>query len=192
MTDYQYAKQLQMWKDTNYNAQKEQLKMAGLNPGLIYGMSGGGATTTGSGSGSVTGANAPTGGREVQDIIGMGIQSALLKAQKENIEANTAKTKAETENVPLTGRQTTAGTELTQLQSKLAKIEAEIKKISEEIAQGWEKLRQSGKQLTYEEWGKAIHQQVADFQTTHPNIEQIKGNLLDELIRGLRKIANIQ
>ena len=42
LTDYNYAKQLQMWKDTNYSAQVEQLKKAGLNPGLLYGMSGGG------------------------------------------------------------------------------------------------------------------------------------------------------
>ena len=38
-----------MWKDTNYSAQMEELKKAGLNPGLLYGMSGGGATTIGTG-----------------------------------------------------------------------------------------------------------------------------------------------
>ena len=41
------------------------MEKAGLNPGLIYGMSGGGATTTGSGSGaSTTQGHAPVGGGE--------------------------------------------------------------------------------------------------------------------------------
>lgn len=89
MTDYGYNKQLQMWKDTNYSAQVEELKKAGLNPALLYGMGGGGGTTIGSGTGGVSGAAAPSGGREVIDATGMGMQLALLKAQKENIEADT-------------------------------------------------------------------------------------------------------
>ena len=36
LTDYNYAKQLQMWKDTNYSAQTEQMRKAGLNIGLMY------------------------------------------------------------------------------------------------------------------------------------------------------------
>lgn len=95
LTDYQYQKQLEMWKATNFSAQKEQLKMAGLNPGLIYGMGGAGGTTTGSGGAGVSGANAPVGGREVQDAMGMGMQLQLLKAQKDNIEADTANKKAQ-------------------------------------------------------------------------------------------------
>lgn len=95
MTNYNTAKQLQMWKDTNYPAQVEQLQKAGLNPGLLYGMSGGGGTTANISQGSVDGGKAPQGGREIQDMIGMGIQSALLIAQKENIEADTEKKKIE-------------------------------------------------------------------------------------------------
>ena len=92
MTDYNYAKQLQMWHDTNYSAQMEHLKKAGLNPGLIYGMSGGGATTTGSGSGSVSGANAPVGGGE---IMGMMLGQAQIKL----MEAQAKKTEVEAEKI---------------------------------------------------------------------------------------------
>ena len=42
MLDIQSAKQLEMWEKTNAKAQKEQYKIAGLNPALMYGMSGGG------------------------------------------------------------------------------------------------------------------------------------------------------
>ncbi|AXH78095.1 MAG: DNA pilot protein [Microviridae sp.] len=89
MVDYNYGKELQMWKDTSYNAQKEQMKKAGLNPALMYGMGGGGGQTTGSPQGTVAGGMAPAGGREIQDSIGMGMQLALLDAQRKNIEADT-------------------------------------------------------------------------------------------------------
>lgn len=93
MMDYQMQKQYDMWLRTNYNAQKQQLKEAGLNPGLMYGMSGGGGTTTGNASAGVSGATAPSGGREVQDMMGMGLQRtstvALIDAQRKNIEADT-------------------------------------------------------------------------------------------------------
>ena len=65
-------------------------KKAGLNPGLIYGMSGGGGVTTGSGSGgSVSGGNAAGHSGEAtalaQTIVGLGLQ----RAQQKNIEADT-------------------------------------------------------------------------------------------------------
>lgn len=97
MTDYQYAKQLQMWKDTNYSAQVAELKKAGLNEGLLYGMSGGGGTTTGSGGGNVTGATAGQGGGG-EITAGMGLQLGLqasqmklMEAQARNLDADTKK-----------------------------------------------------------------------------------------------------
>lgn len=93
MTDYEMEKEYEMWLKTNYAGQKEQLQKAGLNPGLLYGMSGGGGVTTGTANGNVSGAEAPKGGGEFDTAVrsqGMGMQLALLKAQKENIEADTA------------------------------------------------------------------------------------------------------
>lgn len=98
MTDYNTAKQYEMWLKTNYPAQVEQLKAAGLNPGLLYGMSGGGGTTTGSASGSVTGAQAPSGGGEIQAMAGMGLQLGMMQAQQKLIEAQADNLKADTEN----------------------------------------------------------------------------------------------
>lgn len=99
MTDYQAAKELQMWKDTNYAAQMEQLTKAGLNPGLIYGMSGGGGQTTGGGGQMPTGGNAPSGGGEIGMGLQMGLQTAMMQAQIENIKATTKKTEQEAANI---------------------------------------------------------------------------------------------
>ena len=85
----QYANELQydMWEKTNYPAQVEQLKKAGLNPGLLYGMSGGGATTTGSTSAG-SASQAPAGGGEMEAMAGMGLQLGMQKAQIKVMEAD--------------------------------------------------------------------------------------------------------
>lgn len=86
MYNYQMQKQLEMWRATSYPAQVEQLIKAGLNPGLLYGMSGGGSTTTGTAQQGNAQAAPQMGG-----IMGMqmGAQMGLLKAQAENIKADT-------------------------------------------------------------------------------------------------------
>lgn len=90
MTDYQMMKQLEMWKNTNYAPTVAEMNKAGINPALLYGMKGGGATTVGNAQGIVTGGQAASGGgKEIQDMMGMGIQRELLQAQKENIQADT-------------------------------------------------------------------------------------------------------
>lgn len=145
LTDYNYAKQLQMWKDTNYKAQVEQLEAAGLNPGLLYGMSGGGGTTTGSGAGaSVTGAQSKGGGGEMLALAQTGMGLALQRAQQANIEANTEKTKAEaakiagvdTELGQTQIQSLTQGIQNQKAQQKLTEIQTEIGKLDAEFLQG--------------------------------------------------------
>lgn len=98
LTDYNAGKQLQMWKDTNYGAQVEQMKDAGINPALLYGMGGGGATANisqGNVGGQAAGTPMPT--------DGMGIQMPLMMAQIDLIKAQAEKTRAEIPNVPKEG-----------------------------------------------------------------------------------------
>lgn len=138
MTDYGFMKQLQMWMDTNYPAQVEQMKLAGLNPGLLYGSKGGGGVTTGSAPGNVTGGQAPSGGGEAMGIMGM---TQLTMAQRELIKAQTEKTKAET--IKLGGVDTTKteteikslsqGIDNAKAQEELTKVETEIRQIESHI-----------------------------------------------------------
>lgn len=104
------ALQMKTWKDTGYGAQMEMMKEAGLNPGLMYGMSGGGGQTTGSQSGG----SAQSGNSHAPMDIGASVQAGLmiaqankLKAETEAIESNTGldenrKSKLNAETVLLT------------------------------------------------------------------------------------------
>jgi len=81
-----YGKDLdyEMWLKTNYGAQVDQLKQAGLNPGLMYGMSGGGGVTTG----SQTGQGVSQG--QASMMAPMDVASLMkLKAEIENINSQT-------------------------------------------------------------------------------------------------------
>lgn len=95
MTDYSYQKQLEMWKKTGYVGQKEQMIKAGLNPAMMYGMGGGGGTTTGSGAEAVHAPTGPVGGGEIQAGKAMGLQLGLIEAQKKVLETQADKNQAE-------------------------------------------------------------------------------------------------
>lgn len=105
--------QMDMWEATGYGAQKKQMKEAGLNPALMYGMGGGGGQSVGG-----AGAQAASGAAGTQASAAMGMQTAqlaLLGAQKENIEADTENKKASTTN---TGAET-AGKEIDNRRNEL-------------------------------------------------------------------------
>lgn len=103
MAESNYERQMRLWNDTNYKAQMDQLRIAGLNPGLIYEGSGAGGTTQAAQAQGVGGAQAPAGGMEIMNMM-------MNKAQIDLIKAQTEKTKAETGNVPLTGKNIEAST----------------------------------------------------------------------------------
>lgn len=98
MTDYNMAKQLEMWEKTNYKAQIEQMKKAGLSPGLIYGMSGAGGGTTDINTGNVTGGQAAGSSGQALAGAGMGIQMGMAAAQQELMKAQAENLNADTEN----------------------------------------------------------------------------------------------
>lgn len=104
MADYQQQKQMKMWEATNYPAQVEQLTKAGLNPAVMYGKGGGGGTTTGSASGNVTGAQAPSGGGEMsaQSAQMMGVQ--LMDAQMKALQGQANKANAEADQIRGVGK----------------------------------------------------------------------------------------
>lgn len=114
LMDYQQKIAMENWQNTGYGAQMKQMQSAGLNPGLMYGLGGGGGQSMGSGgTPSVTGGQA--GYESTTKGIGMQMgaqaeQLALMDAQKKNIDADTANKQAENPNIPKTGENIAADT----------------------------------------------------------------------------------
>lgn len=97
MMGIQSQKELEMWEKTGYKAQVEQMRKAGINPALMYGMGGGGGQSMGGGAPMPSGGNAAGGGgQEMAQFGGMGLQAGMAMAQVELIKAQTEKTKVET------------------------------------------------------------------------------------------------
>jgi hypothetical protein len=93
--------QMDMWNKTNYGAQVEHMKKAGLNVGLMYGGGGAGGTTTGSqGGGSAAGGNAPA----PMDIGNMVMQGQMLASQIKVNEAQAKKLEADAERTSGSGK----------------------------------------------------------------------------------------
>lgn len=131
-------------EDRDYNSseqQVERLKAAGLNPALLYGQSGAtGATMT---RGSEVGSWNP----QTPPISGMGIAAAqsiaqleLLKAQKNNIDADTKNKLGDAANKPLVGKNIeastlnlTQGVEESKAKTTLLGVEKDIQEIERTI-----------------------------------------------------------
>lgn len=81
---------MDMWNQTNYGAQVEHMKDAGLNPALMYGSAGAGGSTNAGSGGSAQGGQAPQ--ERVMDMQNMllGAELALKKsiARKNEVEAD--------------------------------------------------------------------------------------------------------
>lgn len=182
MTDYGFKKQLQMWLDTNYSAQVEQLKKAGLNPALLYGMGGSGGATTGGGTGTVQGGHSPTGGGEMQTMAGMGIGAPLIAAQIEKTKAETANINADTANKPIQGKNIQADTENKLTQNEILEIENHIKGRTQNMAIAiiQTELSQKTEQLQI----TANEKKVSD-ETLQQQIDTVKAELSAIYIRNL-------
>lgn len=98
MADYNKENQLDLWNRTNYGAQMEHMKDAGLSPSLMYGGSGAGGTTPVGNTGG--GGSQESGKMASMDLAQMSLlkaQEEKLKAETENIVTNTGKQGAETQ-----------------------------------------------------------------------------------------------
>lgn len=144
MTDYNMSKQLQMWKDTSYGAQVEQMNKAGINPALMYGMGGGGGQIAGSGGSSVSGQSAGT-AQKSSGGEGMGLmmgQMGLMEAQKKNIEADTKLKEADAaKKIGVDTENVKASTGLIRQQEEIAKVAASVSRQTiKEQMKNWENL----------------------------------------------------
>jgi len=84
--------QMDMWNKTNYGAQVEHMKNAGLNPALMYKGAGAGGTTGSQGGGSASMGSSQQG--KIMDL-----QNMLVGAQIKDLNAGAEKKKAEADAI---------------------------------------------------------------------------------------------
>jgi hypothetical protein len=201
MAQFNYEQQMKMWNDTNYSAQKGQMEKAGLNPALMYGMSGGGGATTAAAEGAgASGGSAPQGGREVVDQMGLmtqRMQLELLGAQKQNIEADTAnkqattaktsgvdteKVKTETQSLQQGIANQKAAEQLTKIQAQLTQLNYNYE--SATLEDRIDTIAQQARMLTGQA-SSALIQAGVDEETKRTKIQLIRTEAIGASLRNI-------
>jgi hypothetical protein len=131
LNKHQQELQMETWRKTNYNAQRQQMEKAGLNVGLMYEGGGAGGQSTSSVGGSASGGNAP---QTQTQGMGMMLQAQQIASQTKLNEALANKANADATRAG--GSQTNvdvaqagnleANTALTKMNEANAKIQNEI------------------------------------------------------------------
>jgi hypothetical protein len=125
-----------MWKKTNYPAQIEMMKEAGLNPSMIYGKGGAGGQTGGQGGGAAAGGSAamPMMGNMggVDAMTASQIQVNKASAYKMEVEANKLKG-VDTELVETNVLSLTQGIENQKAVQELTKVQTAIAEVTLKI-----------------------------------------------------------
>lgn len=112
LSEHQNQMAMEMWRNTNYSAQRKEMEKAGLNVGMMYGKGGQGGSTQGVGTPMPN-----AGGAGLINSVGMGMQTGLqmqmqqaqiklAESQAKNIDADT-KVKEGQPGVQEAGRQKT-------------------------------------------------------------------------------------
>lgn len=221
LADYDQALKLKMWKDTNYGGQLEQAEQAGVSKAAAIGGSGTGtqgASVSGiSGTGAADAAstqNART--ASINQSMMLASQLNLMKAQKDNIEADTAnkqagagkataETNTENEVTEIRGNERTisdrtmkeqetivdqraAGAILDNAAKKQGiKVDkARVEEIINNIKQRWESLRLEGKSI---EQSKENMEKLTEAMLWGAGINAA-GNIVRDVVGIVTKIPN--
>lgn len=126
--DNEYARNLRMWKATNYSAQAKEMEAAGLSKGLMYGGGGGQAASTAGGDGMQPSGPKMNPVEAALQQQAMGLQLKQIEAQNRLASAETTKTLAEANKI--------AGvdTKGQELENKWQEVENRIQLSKENIA----------------------------------------------------------
>lgn len=144
--DAEYKRNLQMWKDTNFGAQRAEMEDAGLSVGLMYGNGGGQAASTA--GGNATQPNAPK-----TNPVEVALQQQSLGLQLKQIEAQNRLANAEaTKTIAEANKIAGVDTEGQDLQNKWQEIENRIQTSRENIEKSNMKAAAANADKAIEDW----------------------------------------
>lgn len=153
--DLAQNRQKDMWNYTNYENQLKHMMNAGLSPGLMYGLNGGGGTSAGSGAqASVSGAQ----GSKPDMVQGgaMGLQLGAIQSQIELNQSAAEKNAADAAEAKsrIPGHEREA--ELKESQARLNNSQAELNKVQEGLVKANTKLSEAEYEVAISERDKNI------------------------------------
>lgn len=157
--DAEYKRNLQMWKDTNFGAQKAEMEKAGLSAGLMYGNGGGQAASTAGGDGMQPGSPKMNPVEAALQQQALGLQLKQIEAQNKLASAETAKTLAEANKIE------GVETEGAKLDNEWKKIENRIQLSRENIEASNVTAAEANAQKAVAEWNSAVIQAEIDAET---------------------------
>lgn len=148
--DAEYKRNLQMWKDTNFGAQRAEMEDAGLSVGLMYGNGGGQAASTA--GGNATQPNAPK-----TNPVEVALQQQSLGLQLKQIEAQNRLANAEaTKTIAEANKIAGVDTEGQKLQNKWQEIENRIQLSREAIEESNVKQAAANADKAIEDWKMSV------------------------------------
>jgi len=132
---------MQMWRDTNYSAQMQEMRKAGLNPSLMYGGSGAGGTTASAGSGGSAAGGSAAMSQGMPEMMGIDNMLAMKRLANETKIAEGTKNKLDSEaNLNKTRENEIKGIDYDTKQEGIelskqqrAKIQKDMEKVGAEI-----------------------------------------------------------
>jgi len=180
---------MKYWNETNYGAQMEHLKNAGLNPALMYAQGGSGGSTA-------TFNSSVDQGQSHYNMQGIqtGLQIEAQKAQIDNIKADTAAKEADANKKGVEIKSLTQGienqktiNELNKVQTKL--LEVGLKKENETYQSYLDRFEaETNKAIGEAEI--ALSQAHVDTNTRNEKIEILKNEAINSSLQG--KLTNAQ
>ena len=163
---------MEMWNQTNYGAQRQHMEDAGLSVGLMYG--GGGQSAVSQG-GPATQPSGPT-----SNPVGMALQYKQIEQQDAAIKSQTMLNQAQAAKA-LAEAGKTAGPEYNKAswEAKNLEIENRIKTITEGITGSNLVESEANAQKAVAEWNSAMAKAEIDQATKNTAIQTMKQNLIN-------------
>ena len=182
--DEAQRRNMEMWNQTNFEAQRQHMENANLSVGLMYGGGGQGAVSQG---GQATQPSGPT-----TNPVAMALQYQSIEQQNKQIEAQNRLTAAETaktlaEAAKISGPETTTAN----WEAKKAEIEYRVEQSVEQITASNITKAEAEAQTAVEQWNQAMMQTKLDNDTLATRTNMMVTELQNAKVDGLLKIANI-
>lgn len=182
--DAEYKRNLQMWKDTNFGAQRAEMEDAGLSVGLMYGNGGGQAASTA--GGNTTQPNGPK-----TNPVEVALQQQSLGLQLKQIEAQNRLANAEaTKTIAEANKIAGVDTEGAKLDNEWKKVENRIQLSRENIEASNVIAAEANAQKAVAEWNSAVIQAEIDAETKATKTQIIVEQLANMRKEGALMVAN--